>query len=76
MTPLEAVLNLVVRDLAKAQVEPSAVIVAISTAKHNMRFIIYLNSHRVRNVRLTEAVDLVRKNSFSPLVARGSFSVR
>lgn len=47
MIPLEAILNLVVRDLATAQVEPSAAIVAIKLVKHNMRgFIININIHR------------------------------
>lgn len=40
MIPLEAILNLVARDLApesRRKVEPSAVIVAIKKAKHNVR---------------------------------------
>lgn len=45
MIPLEAILNLVVRDLAMAQVEPSAVIVAVKLVKHNMRrFIINVDN--------------------------------
>lgn len=45
--PLEAIHDLVVRDLATAQLEPSAVIVAIRQAKQNMRgFVIYVNNHR------------------------------